>query len=214
MGVFLLYVHIGVFVCNLPVFCGPMTMNLGNLSQVFSLDQMSLCRLSSHGFYGGTDKIRDLYACCIMHTKTYMLIHPVGFRMNEWHYSYSSCILKLFPTQQHKYIGLNKGAAYVFKKKKHSKKSLKNRKTNLNSFRPSLSTTKFINNWEKVNTQVNSPSCPLFQAFEKKVSLLLVVKSELSLNHHSLYRTKENRTHFPHRTICFLPEYFKSTQWE
>lgn len=82
-GVFLLHVHIGVFVCNLPVFCGPMTMNLGNLSQVFSLDQMSLCRLSSHGFYGGTDKIRDLYACCIMHTKTYMLIHAVGFRMNE-----------------------------------------------------------------------------------------------------------------------------------
>lgn len=80
-------------------------------------------------------------------------------------------------------------------------KKIRNRKTNLNSFRPSLSTTKFINNWEKVNTQVDSPSCPLFQAFEKKVSLLLVVKSELSLNHHSLYRTKENRTHFPHRTI-------------
>lgn len=43
-------------VCNLPVFCGPMTMNLGNLSQVFSFDQMSLCRLSSHGFYRGTDE--------------------------------------------------------------------------------------------------------------------------------------------------------------
>lgn len=42
-----------VCVCKIPVFCGPMTMNLGNLSQVFSLDQMSLCRLSSHGFYKG-----------------------------------------------------------------------------------------------------------------------------------------------------------------
>lgn len=60
-----------------------------------------------------------------MHTKTYMLIHPVGFRMNEWHYSYSSCILKLFPTQQHKYIGLNKSAAYVFKKKKTFKEKFK-----------------------------------------------------------------------------------------
>lgn len=46
---------------GLPVFCGPMTMNLGSLSQVFSLDQMSLCRLSSHGFCRGTDRgIRDL----------------------------------------------------------------------------------------------------------------------------------------------------------
>lgn len=35
---------------ELPVFWGPTTMNLGSLSQVFSLDQMSLCRLSSHGF--------------------------------------------------------------------------------------------------------------------------------------------------------------------
>lgn len=34
-------------------------MNLGNLSQVFSLDQMSLCRLSSHGFYRRTGKIRE-----------------------------------------------------------------------------------------------------------------------------------------------------------
>lgn len=56
-------------VCNLPVFCGPMTMNLGNLSQVFSFDQMSLCRLSSHGFYKGTVESRDLWARCIMHTK-------------------------------------------------------------------------------------------------------------------------------------------------
>lgn len=38
-------------VCGLPVFCGPTTMNLGSLSQVFSLDQISLCRLSSHGFW-------------------------------------------------------------------------------------------------------------------------------------------------------------------
>lgn len=45
-----------VFVCSLPVFCGPITKNLGSLSQVFSLDQMSLCRLSSHGFYRRTDK--------------------------------------------------------------------------------------------------------------------------------------------------------------
>lgn len=34
-------------------------MNLGNLSQVFSLDQMSLCRLSSHGFYRITGEIVD-----------------------------------------------------------------------------------------------------------------------------------------------------------
>lgn len=44
--------------CNgrteLPVFWGPTTMNLGSLSQVFSLDQMSLCRLSSHGFWRTT----------------------------------------------------------------------------------------------------------------------------------------------------------------
>lgn len=34
----------------LPVFCGPITRNFGKWSQVFSLDQMSLCLLSSHGF--------------------------------------------------------------------------------------------------------------------------------------------------------------------
>lgn len=33
-----------------PVFWGPTTKNFGNRSQVFSLDQISLCRLSSQGF--------------------------------------------------------------------------------------------------------------------------------------------------------------------
>lgn len=45
-----------VYVSILPVFCGPTTRNLGNLSQVFSLDQMSLCRLSSHGFCKDVEK--------------------------------------------------------------------------------------------------------------------------------------------------------------
>lgn len=35
----------------LPVFWGPITRNLGRWSHVLSLDQISLCRLSSHGFW-------------------------------------------------------------------------------------------------------------------------------------------------------------------
>lgn len=35
---------------SVPVFWGPMTRNFGKWSHVFSLDQMSLCRLSSQGF--------------------------------------------------------------------------------------------------------------------------------------------------------------------
>lgn len=56
---------VGFFSASLPVFCGPITMNFGNLSQVFSLDQMSLCRLSSHGFYI-TEK-KGLEVKAIMH---------------------------------------------------------------------------------------------------------------------------------------------------
>lgn len=37
--------------CFLPVFWGPITRNLGRWSQVLSLGQISLCRLSSHGFW-------------------------------------------------------------------------------------------------------------------------------------------------------------------
>ena len=42
-------------------------MNLGNLSQVFSLDQMSLCRLSSHGFYKRCRVKEELGVNAIMH---------------------------------------------------------------------------------------------------------------------------------------------------
>lgn len=69
-----------VSVCISPVFCGPMTMNLGNRSHVFSLDQMSLCRLSSHGFYRDADKIRDyMNYGCIMHAKANIFVPQVGF---------------------------------------------------------------------------------------------------------------------------------------
>lgn len=39
-----------ILMMQLPVFWGPTTINLGSLSHVFSLDQISLCLLSSQGF--------------------------------------------------------------------------------------------------------------------------------------------------------------------
>lgn len=45
-----------------PVFWGPITKNLGKRSQVFSLGQMSLWRLSSQGFWTG-EEYRDTCFC-------------------------------------------------------------------------------------------------------------------------------------------------------
>lgn len=62
-----------------------------------------------------------------------------------------------------------------------------------------------------VNT---NPFRLLLQALQRKVG---IIKNELSLNHPSLYRTEEKRTHPPHHTVHtmrFLPEYFTSTRWE
>ncbi len=110
------HMWVSVFVCSSPVFCGPTTMNLGNLSQVFSLDQMSLCRLSSHGFCRGTDKELEIKVIIYMqglqkHTRSYMQrIEDLLHKMNKWGYCYCGVIHTTVNKTLQIHISLNKGA--------------------------------------------------------------------------------------------------------
>ena len=134
---------------GLPVFCGPMTMNLGSLSQVFSLDQMSLCRLSSHGFCRGTGRgIRDLsdyihLMCTDTHIKNaHTYVHSVhgGFTaQNEWGY----CVTHQNYSQpsHYRHMSGHKGPIHLKKNENH----LKHIKTCLNQLDPETALHSHIN---------------------------------------------------------------------